>query len=386
MRKICVVTGTRADYGLLKSVMQGIRDSSSLRLQLVVTGSHLCIDFGLTYKEIELDGFYIDRKISILTLKDMPVDISIAIGRGVIGFAKSFAALEPDLIVVLGDRYEILAAATAALVMNIPIAHLHGGELTEGAFDDAIRHSVTKMSHLHFVATEIYRNRVLQLGEDPKRIYLTGGLGVDALHKVTLLDRVSLESSMDFKFGKRNLMVTYHPPTLETGSTKYQLAELLRALHDLDETHIIFTLPNADPGSRDLMLMLKDFCVSHPNAQTYTSLGQQRYLSCIAQVDGVVGNSSSGIAEVPSFFKGTINIGDRQKGRLKATSIIDCSPDYRSIGNALNMLYSSEFQKSLANTRNPYGEGGASQKIVDILTCCDLSNLTKKSFFDFKHS
>lgn len=382
MRTICVVTGTRADYGLLQWVMDGIRRDPALRLQIVATGMHLSPNFGLTYRDIESDGFSIDRKLDILTGDDSPVGITKSIGRGVIAFADAFAELKPDVVVVLGDRFEILAAATAALIAGLPLAHLHGGEITEGAFDDAIRHSITKMSHLHFVAAEPYRQRVIQLGEAPERVFLTGGLGVDTIRKTRLLEREELESSLDFKFGKKNLLVTFHPVTLEKDTASAQMAELLKALDSLSGTHLILTMPNADTGSREMIRMIDRFAVSRPHAKAFISLGQLRYLSCIAHVDGVVGNSSSGLAEVPSFRKGTVNIGDRQRGRLKATSVIDCEPDCASIQSALQKLYSPEFQASLDSARNPYGEGGASEQVVDVLKHCNLSGLAKKSFYD----
>lgn len=384
MRTICVVTGTRADYGLLQWVMEGIRLDPTLKLQVVATGTHLSIDFGLTYREIEADGFSLDRKLDILTDDDTAVGVTKAIGRGVISFADAFAELSPDVVVLLGDRFETLAAATAALIAGLPIAHLHGGEITEGAFDDAIRHAVTKMSHLHFVAAEPYRKRVIQLGEAPERVFLTGGLGVDTIRRTHFLDREALEKAVDFKFGNRNLLVTFHPVTLEKNTAPLQMAELLQALDGIKETHFIITMPNADTGSRELIRMIEDFTASRPHARAYTSLGQLRYLSCIAQVDGVVGNSSSGLAEVPSFRKGTINIGDRQRGRLKADSVIDCAPDCASIKAAVRKLYSSDFQASLVDVLNPYGEGGASQKVIDVLKHYDLSGIAKKSFCDLQ--
>lgn len=384
MRTICVVTGTRADYGLLQWVMDGIRRDPGLRLQVVATGMHLSPEFGMTYREIEADGFAIDRKLEILTGDDTAVGVTKAVGRGVIAFADAFAELKPDIAVVLGDRFEILAAATAALIGGLPLAHLHGGEITEGAFDDAIRHAVTKMSHLHFVAAEPYRQRVIQLGEAPERVFLTGGLGVDAIRKTRRLDRAALEAALDFRFGKKNLLVTFHPVTLERDTAPAQMAELLKALDSLAETNLILTLPNADTGSRQLIRMIEEFVASRPHTRAYTSLGQLRYLSCLAQVDGVVGNSSSGLAEVPSFRKGTVNIGDRQRGRLKASSVIDCEPDCASIQTALRTLYSPEFQARLADVRNPYGEGGASEQVVDVLKRFDFSGLAKKSFHDLR--
>lgn len=362
--------------------MQGIQDSTLLQLQVVATGMHLSPEFGLTYREIEADGFAIDRKVEMLTSSDTPVGIAKSMGLGLIGFADALDQLRPDVVLILGDRFEILAAASAAMAARIPIAHLHGGERTEGAMDDAIRHAITKMSHLHFVAAQEYRQRVIQLGEHPDRVHLVGGLGVDAIRRVTLLDRDALERSLDFKLGPRSLLVTFHPLTLEEAGSQGQMAALLQALDTLADTSLVFTLPNADAGGRGLIRMVESFVASHPNARAYTSLGQQRYLSCVAQVDGVVGNSSSGLLEVPSFKKGTVNIGDRQQGRLMASSVIDCEPDCESIRQAIATLYSDAFKPVLANTENPYGSGRASDQVVQCLEQADLSGLLKKRFYD----
>jgi len=382
IRKICVVTGSRAEYGLLRWVMQGIKDDSQLRLQLIVTGMHLSPEFGLTYQDIERDGFRIDYKVEMLTSSDTPVGIAKSMGLGLIGFADALQVLRPDLLLVLGDRFEILSAAAAALVAGLPVAHLHGGEVTEGAYDEAIRHSITKMSQLHFVAAEEYRNRVIQLGEQPDTVHLVGGLGIDNILKLTLLDRAALEASLEFELGARNLLVTFHPATLDVASSGAQMAELLAALDGFPDTHLIFTLPNADADSRTLIKMVREYVAARPNARAYDSLGQLRYLSCVAQVDGVVGNSSSGLIEVPTFRKGTVNIGDRQRGRLRADSVIDCEPTRERIGAAIGRLYSDEFQRLLARSSNPYGNGGASEKVVAILKDCRLEGLAKKPFFD----
>ena len=371
-RKICVITGTRAEYGLLRWVMQGIKDDPELTLQVIATGMHLSPEFGQTYREIEQDGFQIDRKVEMLTSSDTPVGIAKSMGLGLIGFADALNELNPDLIVVLGDRFEIFAAVAAALVARIPVAHLHGGEATEGAFDEALRHSITKMSHLHFVAAEEYRQRVIQLGEQPERVFLVGGLGIDNIKRLQLLGRAELEASLDFKLGPKNLLITFHPVTLERSTATDQMAELLAALAELKDTQLIFTMPNADTDGRTLI----------PNARTYTSLGQLRYLSCVAQVDGVVGNSSSGLVEVPSFKKGTINIGDRQRGRLQAASVINCEPTRQGIAAALEKLYTADFQVSLSQAQNPYGEGGASEKVVKTIKHCALNGIAKKSFYD----
>lgn len=381
-RKICVITGTRAEYGLLRWIMQGIKDDPELTLQVIATGMHLSPEFGLTYREIEKDGFLIDRKVEMLTSSDTPVGIAKSMGLGLIGFADALNELNPNLIVVLGDRFEIFAAAAAALVARIPVAHLHGGETTEGAFDEALRHSITKMSHLHFVAAEEYRQRVIQLGEQPERVFLVGGLGIDNIKRLRLLDRGELEASLDFQLGAKSLLITFHPVTLERSTATDQMEELLAALAELKETKLIFTMPNADTDGRALIKMVQQFVAQHPNARAYTSLGQLRYLSCVAQVDGVVGNSSSGLAEVPSFKKGTINIGDRQRGRLRATSVINCEPTRQSIEEALEKLYTAAFQASLSQVQNPYGEGGASEKVVKTIKHFALDGIAKKSFYD----
>ena len=381
-RKVCVITGTRAEYGLLRWVMQGIIQTPELTLQVIATGMHLSPEFGLTFREIEKDGFQIDRKVEMLTSSDTPVGIAKSMGLGLIGFADALNELKPDLIVVLGDRFEIFAAVSAALVARIPVAHLHGGETTEGAFDEALRHSITKMAHLHFVAAQEYRQRVIQLGEQPDRVFLVGGLGIDNIKRLKLLNRAELEASIDFKLGHKNLLITFHPVTLENSTATEQMAELLEVLAGLKDTQLIFTMPNADNDGRALIKMVQKFVAQHTNARAFPSLGQLRYLSCIAQVDGVVGNSSSGLAEVPSFKKGTINIGDRQRGRLQAKSVINCEPTRRGIDGALKELYSTEFQMSLGQIRNPYGDPGASQKIVQVLQVSSLKDILKKSFYD----
>ncbi len=384
MRKVCVVTGTRAEYGLLRWVMQGIKDDPELTLQIIATGMHLSPEFGLTYREIEKDGFLIDRKVEMLTSSDTPVGIAKSMGLGMIGFADALNELRPDIIVVLGDRFEIFAAVAAALVARIPVAHLHGGEATEGLIDEAVRHSITKMSQLHFVAAEEYRRRVIQLGEQPEHVYLVGGLGIDNIRRLKLLDRAALETSLDFKLGQKNLLITFHPVTLETESAVVQMEELLSVLAALVDTQLIFTLPNADTDGRALIKMVEHFVAQYSNARAYTSLGQLLYLSCLAKMDGVVGNSSSGLAEAPSFKKGTVNIGDRQRGRLHAASVINCEPTRQSIAAALCKLYSSDFQAGLSQVCNPYGEGGASEKVVTLIKSVGLDNLIKKRFYDFR--
>ena len=381
-RKILVVTGTRAEYGLLRWLMQGIKDDSELILQVIVTGMHLSSTFGFTYKEIESDGFRINKKIEIIGDSDTNTDISKSIAKGIVGFANAFEKLAPDLIIVLGDRFEILSAAISAHVARIPIAHIHGGESTEGILDEAFRHSITKMSQLHFAAANEYKNRIIQLGENPSKVFMVGGLGVDSLKKINLISRSELEKKLNLKLNKYNLLVTFHPVTLEIATAREQMNELLNSLSKLQETTLIFTLPNADSGGRLLIEMVEEFVRLHTNAYSYKSLGQILYLSCLSIVDGVVGNSSSGLTEAPSFKKGTINIGDRQSGRLQATSVINCKPYETDILEALKILYSDKFRAGLRETINPYGEGGASIKILEVIKSIELSSLIKKKFYD----
>lgn len=382
-RRICVVTGTRAEYGLLRGVIQGLKAAGDVEPQLIVTGMHLSPEFGMTVGEIEADGVAIDDRVEMLLSSDTAVGVGKAMGLGLIGFSDTFARLKPDLVVVLGDRFEILAAAAAALVAGLPIAHIHGGETTEGAFDEAIRHSVTKMSHLHFVAAEPYRDRVIQLGESPERVFLVGGLGVDAIKRLKPLDRHALARRLGFEFRARNLLVTFHPATLDDGEASEQVEALLGALDSLGEdTGLIFTLPNADTGGRAIARRIEAYAGSRPNAVAHTSLGQLGYLSCLGQVDAVVGNSSSGLIEAPTFGIGTVNIGDRQAGRLKAASVVDCAPQTDAIKAAVVRVLSPAFREEIATIVNPYGEGGASEAIVHILRQHPLDGLLKKRFHD----
>jgi GDP/UDP-N,N'-diacetylbacillosamine 2-epimerase (hydrolysing) len=381
-RKICVVTSSRADYGLLRWVMHGIKDDPELKLQIIATGMHLSPTFGQTYRVIEEDGFRVDAKVEILGSSDSPATIAASMGLALAGTANAFSDLKPDLVVVLGDRFEIFAAAAAALVTKIPVAHLHGGETTVGAFDEAFRHSITKMSHLHFVATDEYRSRVLQLGENPKNVYLVGGVGIDSIKNLPLLSKEDFENQLGIKLDTKSLLITFHPVTLDSESPEQQMKELLAALSHLHDTTLIFTMPNADTGGRVLIDMIEKFVSQNKNAKVFTSLGQLKYLSCISHVDGVVGNSSSGLTEVPTFRKGTINVGDRQLGRIQASSVINCEPKEKDIKRAIEALYSLDFKSNLADTTNPYGEGGASARIVKVLKEASLEGIVKKTFYD----
>lgn len=381
-RKICVVSGSRAEYGLLYWLMKEIQHDAALKLQLIVTGMHLSPEFGLTWRQIEQDGFIIDRKVEMLLSSDTPVGISKSIGLGIIGFADALECLQPEILVVLGDRFEIFAAVQAAMMHRIPIAHIHGGEITEGAIDDAIRHAVTKMSHLHFTATECYRQRVIQLGEQPQRVFNVGTPGLDNIAGLKLLDKLQLEEAINFKLGERNLLITFHPATLEKATSATQFENLLKALDYFNDIHLIFTQPNADADGRVIIGMIEHYRQRFPERiASFVSLGSLRYLSALKYMDAVVGNSSSGLIEAPAFKIGTINIGDRQKGRLCADSVIHCEPEVDAILQAFNRLFSEDFQNSLKTVENPYGQTGASVKIKELLKSQTLDDLLKKGFY-----
>ncbi len=384
MKKICVVTGSRAEYGLLYWLMKEIEADKDLELQLIVTGMHLSSEFGLTYKEIEKE-FKIDKKIEMLLSSDTSIGISKSMGLAQISFAEAYEELKSDMVVVLGDRYEIFSAACAAMIAKISVAHLHGGEITEGAFDESIRHSITKMSHLHFTATDEYRNRVIQLGEHPSRVFNVGGMGIESIKRLKLLSKEEFEKSIEFKLNKKNILVTFHPVTLEKSTARKQFQELLDAIDELEDTNIIFTKANSDTDGRVINQMIDEYVIKNSlKSVSFISLGQLRYLSALQFIDAVVGNSSSGLAEAPSFKIGTINIGDRQKGRIKAGSVIDSASNKISILEAFDKLYSVEFQNILLNIQNPYGDGCASQEIVEVLRNVNLDNILKKSFYDLK--
>jgi UDP-hydrolysing UDP-N-acetyl-D-glucosamine 2-epimerase len=385
-RKICIVTGTRAEYGLLYWLMKEIQDDPELGLQIIATGMHLSPEFGLTYQKIEEDGFQIDEKVEMLLSSDTPVGIAKSVGLGVIGFADALARQKPDILVVLGDRFEILAAAQAAMIARIPIAHIHGGETTEGAIDEAIRHAITKMSHFHFTAAEPYRRRVIQLGETPERVLNYGAPGLDNLKKMKLLNRASFEKAINFQLGKLSFLVTYHPVTLSNTAPEKSFQELLNAIGQFPEATIIFTKANADTSGRTINYNIEKYVEKNPvRAKVFTSMGQLLYLSAIKNADVIIGNSSSGIVEVPAFHKPTVNIGKRQQGRLKADSIIDCEETELAIVDAIKKGLSSEFKKILRDTKNPYGQGNASLKIKEYLKKVSLQNILMKKFYDVSY-
>ena len=380
--KCCVITGTRAEFGLLYWLMKEIQKDRNLELQTIVTGMHLSPEFGNTYKEVEKE-FTIDQKIETLLSSDTIVGVSKSMGLGLISFSETFDRLKPDLIIVLGDRFEIFAAVSAAMISRIPVAHLHGGEATEGLVDEAIRHSITKMSHLHFTATSEYKKRVIQLGEQPKMVHNVGGLGIDNILKLELLSKENLEKEISFRFNKLTFLVTFHPVTLENHTSEAQFQNLLDALGLFENAKIIFTKCNADTDGRVINKMIDKYAKNNKDrVSAYFSLGQLRYLSALKHVDVIIGNSSSGLAEVPSFKKATINIGDRQNGRIKAKSVIDCNPEIKDIQKAINRAISLEFKEILQNCNNPYGEGGASKKIVEIIKTTDFDNILKKKFYN----
>ncbi|WP_109147013.1 UDP-N-acetylglucosamine 2-epimerase [Campylobacter concisus] len=382
MRKICVVTSTRAEYGLLYWLLKEISADSELKLQLIVTGMHLSLEFGLTYKEIEKE-FKIDKKIEILSSSHTSLDICAEMARVYEKFAPALAELKPDILVLLGDRYEIFGVAGVASIMQIPIAHIHGGETTQGAFDEAFRHSITKMSHIHFAATNEYANRIIQLGEEPSRVFNVGGPGIENIKKLNLINKDEFEKSIKFKLAKKNILITFHPATLENSCAREQFNELLNALDELDDTNFIFTKANSDTDGDVINKMIDEYVSENSQkAVAFASLGQLRYLSAIKFVDIVLGNSSSGLLEVPSFKKATINIGDRQKGRARASSVIDVRPFKEEILAAIKRAYSKEFEQTLKDTINPYDGGNPSKKMVKILKEIKLDGILKKKFYD----
>ena len=368
MKKIAVFTGTRAEYGLLYWLLKDVEADDSLELQLIVSGMHLSSEFNQTVRFIEKDGFAIAEKVEMLLSSDSSIGIAKSMGLGTIGYADALSRLQPDVLVILGDRFEALAIAQTALVMKVPILHIHGGEITEGAYDDAIRHAITKFSYFHATSTEVHRNRVIQLGEDPARVWNVGAIGLDHIERTEILSREALTESLEFDLDNDFFVVTYHPVTLAEEQPKEAFAALLASLDSFPKHNIILTFPNADDGGRQIMDMLKTYGADNrARVLTIASLGQQRYLSAVTHCSAVIGNSSSGIIEVPSFKKPTVNIGMRQKGREAAQSVIHCEPDKQSIIAAIEKAISPSFRAMVAAVENPYGKGDASGQIVDIL-------------------
>ncbi len=382
-RKICVVTGTRADYGLLSSLMRELDDDPSLSLQIVVTGAHLSPKFGKTIREVESDGFPITACVDIEIADDTQLSVARSTGLGVERFAKEFSTLLPDIIVILGDRYEVLAVATAALVLGIPLAHIHGGEITEGAMDDSIRHAVTKLSHLHFTVAEAYRDRVIQMGENPQNVFLTGALCLDSLSNMELLDYAALEASTGFDLGDAFFLVTYHPETRSDGDDLVAMEAMFSALSDYPEHRVLITGVNADPGGNALTALVEKTRQASPGRIfSVVSLGQRRYLSAMKHADAVVGNSSSGIIEAPALGTSTVNIGARQAGRVRAASVIDSQPTESGIRVALTQALSPAFKEQAKQKPYPFGKPGAGRFIKTVLKGANLSHITAKRFND----
>ena len=384
MRKICFFTGSRAEYGIMSRLMRMVADSLDCELQIVATNMHLSPDFGLTYKEIEADGFRIDKKVEMLLSSDTCNGTVKSMGLANIGFADALEELRPDLVVILGDRYEMLCAAQACLIYRIPVAHLYGGAITEGAYDDAIRHAITKLSHLHFTSTEEYRRRVIQMGEQPERVFNVGSLGVYNIKNETIMSLQELESSLGVSLGERFLLVTYHPVTMEIDKASVQCDDLLKALSEINnDFKLLFTLPNSDTGGRIIISKVNDYVKRNTDkAFVIKSLGKKRYYSALKYASAVVGNSSSGLVEAPSFHVPTLNIGIRQQGRTRGQSVCDVSSDYKSIKDGLKKVLSPDFIETTKKSINPYEKEGTLEEIYRIISTSSLTDITKKQFYD----
>lgn len=385
MKKICIVTGTRAEYGLLKPLIKRINKDKDLTLQLVVTGMHLSPEFGLTYNEIIEDKFEVTEKVEILLSSDTTIGISKSMGLAMISFSEVFERIKPDMLIILGDRYEIFAVSSVAMIARIPIAHLHGGETTEGAIDEAFRHSITKMSYLHFTSNEIYRNRVIQLGEEPSRVFNVGSIGEEAIKTLDFIKKDQLEKFLGIKFDAKIVLLTFHPTTLENNSSKEQFKNILQSLDEFNDLKVVFTKANSDTNGRIINNMIDEYVLENPKkCVAFTSLGQLRYLSTMKYCDVVLGNSSSGITEAPILNKPTINIGDRQKGRIQEESIVNCRPIKIEIVNALRKALDKNFVESLEDNKNLHRNVYASQKIISIIKEVLISNKIniKKKFYD----
>jgi len=384
--KIFLVTSTRADFGLLKNLIFEFKKDSYFDLKIIAAGTHFSKEFGNTYKEIKSSKIKLYKKIIINSKFNNSIDISFVISKHLTEITKIFNKSKPDLMVILGDRYEMLGAAIASHISGIPIAHIHGGEVTVGAVDEAFRHSITKMSHIHFVANKIYKNRVVQLGENPKNVFVTGGLGVDSIKNTKLLNKRQIENELGINFCKKNIIVNFHPETLNKKETKAQLNELIKALETLRDTCFIFTGPGADSENIIIKRNIKKFINKVENAYYFDSLGQKKYLSILKLVDCMIGNSSSGLLEMPTFKKASINLGIRQKGRIKSQSVIDSKIKRIDIIKSIKKVYSKKFIGTLKNSKNPYGLPGASKKIANIIKRYNFINILEKNFYDIKLS
>lgn len=384
--KICIATATRAEYGLLRPLMHAIKHKKEWELQILATGAHLSPEFGLTYREIEKDGYEISAKVEMLLSSDTSEGIVKSMGLGMIGFADAIKNLQPDILIILGDRYEMLSIASAALIFKIPLVHIHGGEITEGAFDDAIRHSITKMAHLHFTSTEEYRNRVIQLGENPAYVHNVGAIGLENVFGMNLLSKEQLEKSLGIRFAKYTYQVTFHPSTLDNQSPEDQFNILLKAIESQNDSFFVFTKSNADTGGRIINNLIDQFTAQHPEKSVaFTSLGNLRFLSLLKVCDAIVGNSSSGIIEAPSMKTATINIGNRQKGRKQADCVINTLVDLSAINAAFDQVKSPSFKQIVSAVSNPYWNGGSVEKIMSALNNITLNDFQYKSFYDLEY-
>lgn len=385
MRKICVYTSSRAEYGLLRGVFQKIKSEPTLQLQVLASGMHLSPEFGMTIQEIRADGFEPDETVEILLSSDTPTAICKSMGLAMIGYGEALQRLKPDMVVLLGDRFETFCMAAAAQVCRVPLAHIHGGETTEGAIDEAFRHSITKMSHLHFASCEAYRQRIIQLGEAPDRVFNVGALGVENIRRTSLMERNDLAESIGFNLEKPYFLVTFHPVTLEKDTSEVQFQSLLNALDAFPKYNVIFTKANADTGGRIINRLIDEYTEKRPErCLAVASLGALRYLSVMKYASAVIGNSSSGIVEAPSFKIPTVNIGDRQKGRIQAASTLNCSPDADAIRQTIGRALSPDFQESLSGISNPYERPDTCSTIVGLLEKTDIIGITKKTFHDVK--
>lgn len=384
MLNVTVFTGTRSEYGLLYWLLKDIQSDPELKLQLIVSAMHLSPEFGYTKEHIELDGFVIDETVEMLLSSSSKVGCAKSVGLGIIGYADSLQRLKPDIIIVLGDRFEALAIAQTAMFMDIPIAHLHGGEITEGAKDDAIRHAVTKLSNLHFTSTQAYQNRVIQLGEAPDSVFNVGALGLEHINRSELMTKSELEGSIHFKLTEKYFLVTYHSVTLIDEDPIKTVEGLLLALDHYKHYQLIITYPNADDGGREIILLLEQYAKENPKRVFLSkSLGFKRYLSAVKYATAVIGNSSSGIIEVPAFGVPTINIGSRQQGRLSANSVVHCATYSDAISMAINTVIQEDFLKRISPIVNPYGMGNSSEKILDVIKTTSLTCV--KRFYDLKN-
>ena len=383
MRKICFVTGTRAEYGLLSRLMRMVKESADCELQIIATNMHLMPEYGNTYQEILKDGFTIDEMVPMPKPSDDDYGVVASMATEMQGMNEAFKKLSSDMVVILGDRYEMLVASTVAMLNHIPIVHLYGGEITEGAVDDSIRHAITKLAHLHFTSTEEYRNRVIQMGEQPERVFNVGSIGVENVNIIPVISKIELEHDLDFVLDESTILVTYHPVTLGNRTPEDEIVDFLKAMDQFPHLRILFTMPNSDQGSDVIRKHIQNYCDANPTrCKAFASLGMKRYISVIKYVSAVVGNSSSGLVEVPSVHVPTLNIGDRQKGRTRGESVLDCASDTASIIEGMNVILSADFKQKAKQAVNPYEKEGTVEKIFEVISSVELDKLILKSFYD----